>query len=296
MIQLAPAKDEAILFGQHQNLIGVWTEASDSVGIDAEETDEVRSTTAVIMVTAGMIHHSGPFRLHVELANQLRHLGIPSLRFDLSGIGESLGIGASGSSLDRAADEIGQAIDCIAARYGIEKVILFGLCSGADDSIHTASVDDRVCGVVAMDGCGYRTTGYHLHRLAGHYLPRLAKLSKWGSLLGRFSKHGDETPGSLQMGEDIREFPSQSVAQSQLLALAKRSVQLHFIYTGGVGDYYNHAGQFDAMFPSLSGAKEISHCFFGDMDHVAFLCEDRCRLARHIGDVVVSKMSLNSPS
>ena len=190
MIQLAPAKNDAILFGEHQNLVGIWTEADDhTAAIDALDND-ARAKTAVIMVTAGMIHHSGPFRLHVELANRLRHMGIPSLRFDLSGIGESLGIGSSGSSLDRAANEIGQAIDCIAKRYGIEKVILFGLCSGADDSIHTASVDDRVCGVVAMDGCGYRTGGYYWHRLAGHYLPRMTKLSKWTGLLVKSFKDG----------------------------------------------------------------------------------------------------------
>ena len=288
MIQLAPAKNDAILFGQHQNLVGIWTEADDQGAATDATSDDSKSKTAVIMVTAGMIHHSGPFRLHVELANRLRHMGIPSLRFDLSGIGESLGIGSSGSSLDRAANEIGQAIDCIAKRYGIEKVILFGLCSGADDSIHTATVDDRVCGVVAMDGCGYRTRGYHLHRLAGHYLPRLIRLSKWTHLLERQLKHENEgeLPSTLKMGEDIREFPSREVAQSQLLDLAKRSVRMHFIYTGGVGDYYNHARQFDAMFPLLSQADEISHCFFAEMDHVAFLCEDRAKLVRHISKEV----------
>ncbi|KAA1261875.1 Alpha/beta hydrolase family protein [Rubripirellula obstinata] len=286
MIQLAPAKNDAILFGQHKNLVGIWTEAADDAVADHSVVDEAKATTAVIMVTAGMIHHSGPFRLHVELANQLRHHGIPSLRFDLSGIGESLGIGSGGSSLDRAADEIGQAIDCIANRYGIEKVILFGLCSGADDSVHTALMDDRVSGVVAMDGCGYRTRQYYWHRFAGHYLPRLVRISKWSSLLRRFSSREDDSPKSLQLGDDIREFPSRDLAQSQLMQLADRSVRMHFIYTSGVGDYYNHAGQFDAMFPSLCEADQITHCYFSDMDHVAFLCEDRAKLVRHISDNV----------
>jgi hypothetical protein len=281
MIQLAPPKNDAVLFGRHENLVGIWTEAADHA-----VADDSKTTTAVIMVTAGMIHHSGPFRLHVELANCLRHQGVPSLRFDLSGIGESLGIGASGSSLDRAADEIGQAIDYITNRYGIKKVVLFGLCSGADDSIHTASVDDRVCGVVSVDGCGYRTPAFYWHRFASHYLPRIAKLSKWSRLVSRFLRLEDSSPKSLQVGDDIREFPSQNVAESQLMALANRSVQLHFIYTSGVGDYYNHAGQFQAMFPSLSKAPEITHCFFPDMDHVAFLCEDRAKLVRHISNKV----------
>jgi hypothetical protein len=279
MIQLAAAEESAVLFGKHDHLVGVWTEGC--FDCDSENTD---ASTAVIMVTAGMIHHSGPFRLHVELANQFRHRGIPSLRFDLSGIGESLAIGTSGSSLDRAASEIGQAIDWIAQNRGIEKVILFGLCSGADDAIYTATVDKRVCGVIAMDGCGYRTAGFHWYRIRQHVLPRLTRRSKWISLLRRFTKRGQDAPRSLRLGDDIREFPSQNVAQSQLIALADRSTQLHFIYTSGVGDYYNHAGQFDAMFPLLKEKHEVSHCYFGDMDHVAFLWEDRHKLAEHVAN------------
>lgn len=276
MIQLAPANEEAILFGMHQNLVGVWANASGDAASD--------SKTAVIMVTAGVIHHSGPFRLHVELAKQLSRQEVPSFRFDLSGIGESLAVGAAGTSLDRAADEIAQAIDLLSERFGIEKVILFGLCSGADDAIHAATIDARISGVIAMDGCGYRVPAFHLYRAKDHYLPRLFKFGKWVSVLQRRLGRSEETPQSLQFGDDIREFPTQEIAQSQLLKLAQRNTQLHFIYTGGVTDYYNHDSQFDAMFPELTDVPEISHHYFKDMDHVAFLCEDRWILTEHIVD------------
>lgn len=282
MTQLEHINEEAILFGRHQNLIGVWTDAIDD---GRRETN-----TAVIMLTAGMIHHSGPFRLHVELAERLQSGGVPSLRFDLSGIGESLAVGASGRSLDRAADEISQAIDFLASRYGIEHVILFGLCSGADDAIHAATCDNRVHGVIAMDGCGYRTPTFYLNRIQHHYLPRVFKLSKWRRRVARLmsgwtsrsSGQEDSVPRSLAFGADIREFPSQAIAQSQLMSLAQRNTQLHFIYTGGVSDYYNHAAQFDAMFPELVRTPQISHCYFPEMDHVAFLCEDREQLIEHV--------------
>lgn len=282
MIQLAPETDQAVIFGKHQNLVGVWSEPIAHKTSDPE--------IAVIMVTAGMIHHSGPFRMHVELARQLSRQGVASLRFDLSGIGESLGVGADGSSLDRAANEIGQAIDYLTEHFGIKEVILFGLCSGADDSIHTATIDARVRGVIAMDGCGYRTRKFYWHRIMQHYLPRTLKLEKWINLARRFSHERDDVPQSLKFGDDIREFPSRLVAESQLIELTKRETRMHFIYTGGVGDYYNHESQFKSMFPKLADSPEISHRYFGHMDHVAFLAEDRSKLTRHVADEI-SKMA-----
>lgn len=274
MIPLAAAEDSAIVFGQHDHLVGVWSPANDDIAGEPR--------TAVIMVTAGMIHHSGPFGLHVELARRFKDAGIASLRLDLSGIGESLAVGASGDSLDRAANEIGQAIDYLAEHFGVENVILFGLCSGADDAIHTATVDRRVTGVIAMDGCGYRTAGYQFYRIKDHYLPRIFSAKKWLGLLSRFHRQTNDVPKSMRFGDDIREFPDRETTQNQLRSLIERRTNVHFIYTGGVSDYYNHASQFNAMFPELVDAPEISHTYFADMDHVAFLCEDRDKLIDHV--------------
>ncbi|MEM7477597.1 MAG: hypothetical protein AAF483_21630, partial [Planctomycetota bacterium] len=58
----------------------------------------------------------------------------------------------------------------------------------------------------------------------------------------------------------------------------------HFLYTGGVGEYYNHAGQFDSMFPRLQKLQSelerpcITTSYYPAMDHVAFLCEHRLEL------------------
>ncbi len=61
-------------------------------------------------------------------------MGLASFRFDLSGIGESLPIGASGCSLERATTEIRQALDWLETQHGFKQFALFGLCSGADDA------------------------------------------------------------------------------------------------------------------------------------------------------------------
>ena len=254
--------------------MGIWCEP--------DLSNCYKSDTAIVFVTAGMLHNAGPFRLHVDLANRLLNLGIPSLRFDVSGIGESLAIGSEGKSIDRAAEEIHQAIDWIVETKAIEKVALFGLCSGADDAIHAAVTDTRVTGVVAMDGCGYRTPLFYWYRFIDHYGPRLKRFAKWRDMIGRNLKRTNAVPESLQAGTDIREFPPQKVSERQLLSLANRDVRLHFVYTGGVGEYYNHDTQFNTMFPALSRHHRVSHRYFPALDHVAFLCEDRRKLVEHV--------------
>ena len=153
--------DHAVVFGKYQNLVGTVTEP---IGEP--------SSVAAIFLTAGMLHHAGPYRLHVDLAHEVSKSNMLSIRFDLSGIGESLGVGQGGQSIDRAANETAQAMDYLSEKYGIKKFVLFGLCSGADDSVHTALTDKRVVGVVALDGCGYRTKRFYWHRLVSHYAPR----------------------------------------------------------------------------------------------------------------------------
>jgi hypothetical protein len=274
--------ESAIAFGQFNHLLGVWN-----------EPEERRYNTAVIFVTAGMLHHCGPFRLHVDAARELASQGIPSLRFDLSGIGESLAVGSQGTSLDRAASEIREAIDWIgnatdkSCNGKIGKVILFGLCSGADDSLHAAPLDERIVGLIAIDGCGYRTPGYYLRRVFKFYLPRVLSLAKWKGLWHRHRQLKTAVPRSLQPGYDVREFPSRRKAQQIFKVLLQRDVHLHFIYTGGSesGQYYNYDGQFKAMFPRMHRDPRLTHRYLADMDHVAFLCEDRARLVSHITQI-----------
>lgn len=268
--------EDAIVFGQHDHLVGVWSGVEKAV------------PAAVVMLTAGMLPSVGPYRLHVDLARHLADEAVPSLRFDLSGIGDSMAIGADGDSLDRAASEISQAINWIANTHHIKRIILFGLCSGADDAIAAALVDPRVVGVIAMDGCGYRTGRYYWHRFIRHQLPRLVMPAKWISLANRSLFKRNDSPRSLIPGDDIREFPSQEVAENQLQSLTSSGVRLHFLYTGGVHQYYNHEGQFAAMFPSLRNNASITTRYLPRLDHVAYRCKDRQMLVAHISETTRS--------
>ncbi len=266
----------AVVFGEHEHLVGVMTAPNH----DCLESTADFSDCAALIVTAGMLPSAGPFRLHVELSHALAESGMRSLRFDLSGIGESLAVGGSGSSLERAASEIASAIDWLQQAFGVERVILFGLCSGADDALYAATRDDRIVGLFSMDGCGYRTRKFVWYRLIRKYLPKLFCMRAWKSRLGASQGSDAPTHESLKLGGDVREFPDRETAAMQIAMLVEREVDLHFHYTGGVGEYYNYARQFYDMFASAPDSmrkriEKVTTSFAPESDHVAFLLEHR---------------------
>ena len=260
--------DQALVFGKFDHLVGI------------ENIVDSENSLAMIMMTPGMLHNTGPFRMHVDIAQSLEQQGISSLRFDLSGIGESLGIGAAGKSIDRAASEAIEAMDYLMQTHNIHKFILFGLCSGADDSIHTALQDKRVKGVITLDGAAYQTPKFIFNE-AALMLRKMLNLGKLANKI-RHLTGNDTTPASLAMGTDAREFPETAEQTcKELQQLVDKDVKLHFIYTGGT-NYYNYAQQFYDMLPNMKWRGTESTQYFSEMDHVVMLCEDRERLVSHV--------------
>lgn len=262
--------EQAILFGEYQHLAGV---------VNLAEKPHP-ANTAMILITAGMLHNVGPFRMYVDIARALAQQGVSSLRFDISGIGESLGVGAEGKSIERAASETSIAMDYMEKQYGIDHFILFGLCSGADDAIQAALDDSRVCGVINLDGLCYKTWRFKL-RHAQLLARKLFSLSKWKKKLDAL--FGSRlAPASLALGTDVREYPdTPEEAAKQLQTLVDRDTKLHFIYTGGA-NYYNYERQFYDMLPGINWKGSESTCYFPYMDHVVMLCEDRKQLVEHV--------------
>ncbi|MEM9644378.1 MAG: alpha/beta hydrolase [Planctomycetota bacterium] len=264
---------EAVVFGPSSNLLGVVTNPT-------KPLDETVSSTGmgVIFVTAGMLTSCGPYRLHQRLADKLAHQGVPSMRFDLSGIGESLAVGGGGSSIDRAAAEISEAVSELTTRTACDNVILFGLCSGADDAVQAALSDERIGGLVLMDGCGYPTRRFRRQRWLRHYGYRVLQPVVWRRQMRRWMGRTSDEVVSMPMGTDVREFPDRETAAAQFQELVDKGVRMHFIYTGGVAEYYNHADQFWDMFSDVDWRQCATTTFFSKMDHVAMLAADRQEL------------------
>lgn len=134
-------REEAIRFGERQQLIGVVTAPDQPVD----------SAPAVLFFNAGLIHHVGPSRLYVRLARRLSALGFVTLRFDFSGIGDS-GVRTDALAIEQAFfADMRQAMDYLKTNYNVGQFILTGHCSGAWMAFLAASEDERIVGSVLMN-------------------------------------------------------------------------------------------------------------------------------------------------
>jgi pimeloyl-ACP methyl ester carboxylesterase len=124
-------------------------------GILAEPLGEDRQLCAVL-INAGAQRRTGPNRMWVEIARRWAARGVPTLRFDLAGIGDSDGDTAA---LEHVAAIYAQtygrqaraALDALAARGLPERFLVLGLCAGGYWSLHTALADERVGAVVMLN-------------------------------------------------------------------------------------------------------------------------------------------------
>ena len=84
----------------------------------------------VVFIHASDGNRLGPHRMFVEFANSFDSLGYPTLRFDLSGCGDSTG---SVSRADTAADvsDVVEAVGFFTARAKLKGVILLGISRGS---------------------------------------------------------------------------------------------------------------------------------------------------------------------
>jgi pimeloyl-ACP methyl ester carboxylesterase len=138
--------ERIMLFGS-EGLVGIVTEPADP-GL-------AQSRPAVVFINAGMVHRIGPNRMYVRLARHLAGRGFRSVRFDLSGIGDSRHRRDGLPADESAVLETRQVMDAVEQTTGCRSFVLAGLCSGAVTAFHTAVGDPRVVGGVLLNPQGF---------------------------------------------------------------------------------------------------------------------------------------------
>jgi pimeloyl-ACP methyl ester carboxylesterase len=269
-------KESCCQFGEYRQLAGILTEPAAPA-----------RRVALVLVSAGLSLKFGPFRLYAEIARRLSHDGIPTLRFDLGGIGDSRQAYSNCPLEKRTQLEIGTAIDYLTDRYELEGVILGGLCSGAEDSFRSAELDPRVTGVVMIDPFGYRTSGW----LWRHLLYRLER--RFLRALGLHRPHvraRAESPEATNGRKALVTYKYMDHAESSriLRVMVQRRGRVHFVYTGGAREAFNHERQLKAMFRDIDfdGLVTVNH--FPHIEHTQMLEEDRHTIVEAIANRLAS--------
>lgn len=258
-------KETHVWFGGTKSLSGILTEPSGGAA----------GQPAVLLLNAGLLHRVGPNRLNVVLARRLAAAGLPVLRFDYSGLGESEPRRDELSIEQRSLAEGMEAMEFLETAGVADRFVPMGICSGAENAQRLALEDERVAGAVLIDGYAYRTAGYYLREGARHLLSRrswsrflaspLALRHRLG--LGRAAPAAptERNPGGLDYE---RPFPPRETCLDEMTQILARNVELCLIFTGGgMAEFYNHPRQFAETFPSLDGHPRLRLEYMKHADH-----------------------------
>jgi exosortase A-associated hydrolase 1 len=140
----------------------------------------------VVIVVGGPQYRVGSHRQFVLLARALAQSGIPVLRFDYRGMGDSEGELTGFEAIDL---DIAAAIDAFTVRCpSLREVVLWGLCDGAAAVLFYAHQDARVRQLVLLNPWVRTISGEAKTYLKHYYTARLMDAELWRKLLtGRFS-------------------------------------------------------------------------------------------------------------
>ena len=228
-------------------MIGIFTPAN---------ADAVDRHIIALIPNTGVEHRVGPSRLHVRMARFLSGRGIGTLRLDLNGMGDSLNL-KSNPVLDLQA-----AMDHLQRLTRVDKFMLIGLCSGANDCHRTARKDPRVVAAVFLDGYTYPTP----HFKSLYFSQRVLSPARW---LNLFRK-----PASVAAREKINvkqaayyEQPDTVAVTADYESFVQRKMALLFVFTGQFQNVYNYREQIIDGFPALRKDAYLGLYYFNRADH-----------------------------
>jgi pimeloyl-ACP methyl ester carboxylesterase len=265
---------QAVMIGHRKTLVGIITHP-------AEYKPEDRPV--FVILNSGIIHRVGHHRMYVTLARLLAGAGYQVLRFDLSGIGDSESRGDGMSPLEGVLADMREVIDWLVAARRARRVILVGLCSGADHSLVYGISDPRVCGLVLLDPSIPPTRGYYLR----HYLRHLMRPRSWTNLA---TARGPVWKGLRRLlgvarddAWDLHRRNLNDPATRIFLQNAyQRSMDLGMhclaVFTSGATHQHNYRRQILDAFPTVPFASRLRLEYFSACDHVFTSENDRKRL------------------
>lgn len=135
----------------------------------------------VLIVVGGPQYRAGSHRQFTLLARDLALAGIPVMRFDYRGMGDSEGAQRSFDDIDV---DLNAAINCFfAAVPSLQEVVLWGLCDGATAAMFHAPSDARVTGIVLLNPWLRTHAGAARARLKHYYLLRMVDRDLWRKIL-----------------------------------------------------------------------------------------------------------------
>ncbi|HVJ53064.1 MAG TPA: alpha/beta fold hydrolase [Aliidongia sp.] len=265
--------EQAILLGKQLSLVGILTRAVTPAPTDGP---------VIVILNTGIIHRVGHHRMFVTMSRSLAQAGYTVLRFDFSGIGDSDPRADDLPPLESCLADLKEVLDWLEKEKLASKIILVGLCSGADHAVLYGHTDPRIAGLVLMDPSIPATARYYLHYLAS----RLMQLRNWISVLAGRSlivkMWIEHLVHSVLPGQKSKEITLQNLRFHNYLEQCyqnsvARGIKMLAIFTADSTRQTYQTQMIDA-FPSVSFGDQLALEFFSGSDHTFSHEADRSRL------------------
>lgn len=176
------------------------------------------AAVGIAIVVGGPQYRVGSHRLFVLMARRFAAEGIPVLRFDARGMGDSEGDPRSFEALDA---DVRAAIDVFMAQVPkLAGVVLLGLCDAASVNLMYGYTDSRVRGLILMNPWVRTFEGEAKARLRHYYLQRVLQTSFWQKAVS----------GKLSVGRSVRALvQSLKMARNRKASEQGSESELHFV-------------------------------------------------------------------
>jgi pimeloyl-ACP methyl ester carboxylesterase len=217
--------------------------------------------------------------MFVTMSRALGAAGYTVLRFDFSGIGDSSPRDDGLSLVDACMAEIREALDWLERDGAASRMILIGLCSGADHAVLYGHTDPRIVGLVLMDPSIPPTLRYYVHYIGW----RLRRLRSWFNVLSGRSR-------TLRMLMrhmlNAQRYPMQNRIPRQTIERHYRNsvdggIEILAIFTEETTRQTYREQMIEAL-PNVSFGDRLTLEFFPGSDHTFALESDRSRLIQLI--------------
>jgi hypothetical protein len=272
-----------VLFGSESTLVGVVTMPNGDANADI----------ACLTFNAGVIPRFGPHRFNVKLARNLAAAGIVSMRFDISGLGDSRPALAGRNFLQQAVVDIRAAMDFLEQHHGIRRFVLIGNCSGAVHVYWASLADERVVGSLMFDVFCYKT---RWTRLVRHW--KRLRAGTWRStamaigrrltaVLSVRSHSEDKAEASMFAADDSHATPPRDQYCQTMQTLVDRGISVLLVFSGGNFDYYSYAGQFHDCFAKEAFVDKVRCDHMPEIDHTLLNLDAQRRFINVIHDWIV---------
>ncbi len=169
---------------------------------------DAQALVGVLLVVGGPQYRVGSHRQFVLLARRLAQAGIPVLRFDYRGMGDSVGLPRSFAAVD---DDIRCAVDVLCEQTpSVQKVMLWGLCDAASAALFYAHTDPRVAGLVLLNPWVRTEAGRARAYLKHYYLRRMFSGEFWKKILSGQWRVRASLTSLIELASKLRKAPRPS--------------------------------------------------------------------------------------